>query len=1401
MFFSFNHPFFIFIALYSSQQNTAMKQIFFDDKKLWQITIDGPSFTTAYGKVHSDNLKESTKSFDTEEKATKEAEKLIAKKLKSGYQKLCFSFADMPVSALVELQSAQNTQANTFDIYAHCTADFIEEICKIESLTDLRMTLVDSLPTAIGQLKKLERLRISGKNLKYIPDEIGQLATLKRLSIGDAEALLSIPNTIGNLSQLTRLEITRTNISRLPDSIGQLQHLERLHLRRNYELRYLPASLGKLAALKKLEIDALYNKHTPPLNTIPIVIPDEIGLLSNLEELSLESNNLSSLPDSIGQLKNLKEFSLDYNPFTEIPKSVFQLSNLQELSLDNAPLTHISIQFCLLKKLEEFSFYSNEAKIANIPEDILYDDDVKAIQNYLIQHTDLEKVDEADRVLLTKLRADLKQKVAKVIEMPAPPSNKEALLLERKEQLEKFQREVKNRTYSSTAKRLEELILYIKGLSHTVPTAHVDDDYYFGVICSLLKPVQDWNFIDHRILAFISQPAFYYQKGKYYSGYHEAFAKYVEKQIQENPQHQSLYLDIVDALTSYGLDELTLLTGIFDELRYLPLLKKDKTVTCFGQYLLDYFEQKPDELIALVVEHSHLTRFSELMVLHNEAGLKPYLPQLIVINEYKGYDGNKHIPFTTLDVLCAANFTYKKYILDLLPEIDCISCVMEAYRILYTNSKKEYAAETLAKIKETLVHISTKKNDTGMYQFNWSIADRRWRDVTASFIDWACENFGEEMKQPLFEYVENTKTLELDVIKAAIKHYGQDALDIAGEALNMAIEDNSMAEHFKDAFPILAALDYSKYYDKAWEIAQSKYVEVANTACIALSQQDAAVIIPAATKLLTAKSIPARRAGVFTLSLINTPDTCTLIRPLLSIEKNEDIRNIILRVLMGTPKPISITEAQERVANAAARGKLNKPIAKWLDESKLPTLHWRDKSSLTNEEVRFLFYRQKSIDTIELDFEAREVFGLIDPKTSGEFAKVLWALMQKNGGAKAKNRFAMALIGALGDNQLVEPLYMESTSAKNLNTCTILGLMNTLEAARALDRIMQFFKVKYPNVRGAAESAFESIANSMQLSTFELSDKILPDLDFENLERKVQVGTDIYTAFISQELKLAYKSPANKVVKSLSKADKSVKDALKKLGQELKDAVKQFTPNLEFYLVTQRAWSTKDWSAFFLENPIAFACAQNFVWQPYDADNKATETFMVTAEQTYVNHQGQAISLENSALIRLAHPILMEKQDLAAWETYTQQEGIQPPFAQLARPVILVASNLQEKTMNYQYLDVEINGDKFKSRATKKGWKRGAVVDSGEISSYQKVYPTIGIQAVIKTSNLNVQSYDDGDANLHEFYFVELGSIEQGSYTYDEPRNESDSRLIPFEKVPPIVYSETIADLQAITAS
>ncbi|MCY2968819.1 MAG: hypothetical protein NT069_35195, partial [Planctomycetota bacterium] len=51
---------------------------------------------------------------------------------------------------------------------------------------------------------------------------------------------------------------------------------------------------------------------------------------------------------------------------------------------------------------------------------------------------------------------------------------------------------------------------------------------------------------------------------------------------------------------------------------------------------------------------------------------------------------------------------------------------------------------------------------------------------------------------------------------------------------------------------------------------------------------------------------------------------------------------------------------------------------------------------------------------------------------------------------------------------------------------------------------------------------------------------------------------------------------------------------------------------------------------------------------------------------------------------------------------------------------------------------------------------------------------------------------------LQEICFVKSGSVTVGSYTYDEPEDEKDPRLIPFGEIPPIVFSETMGDMEKI---
>lgn len=58
-----------------------------ESSKFWQVTQDGKKLTIVFGKIGT-NGQTTEKSFDTENEATVEMEKLIKSKVKKGYQEV-----------------------------------------------------------------------------------------------------------------------------------------------------------------------------------------------------------------------------------------------------------------------------------------------------------------------------------------------------------------------------------------------------------------------------------------------------------------------------------------------------------------------------------------------------------------------------------------------------------------------------------------------------------------------------------------------------------------------------------------------------------------------------------------------------------------------------------------------------------------------------------------------------------------------------------------------------------------------------------------------------------------------------------------------------------------------------------------------------------------------------------------------------------------------------------------------------------------------------------------------------------------------------------------------------------------------------------------------------------------
>ncbi|MQL92521.1 hypothetical protein Taro_025157 [Colocasia esculenta] len=208
------------------------------------------------------------------------------------------------------------------------------------------------LPEAFGRIRGLLVLNLSKNQLEAIPDSIAGLEHLEELYLS-SNLLLSLPDSIGLLLNLKILDVSGNKLKALPDSISHCRSLVELDASYN-ELMYLPTNIGyELINLQKLSV------HLNKLRSLPTSIcemnslrhldahfnelrglPHAIGNLTNLETLDLSSNfsDMTVLPDTFGDLTNLKELNLSNNQIHALPDTFGRLDNLVKLNLDQNPL-------------------------------------------------------------------------------------------------------------------------------------------------------------------------------------------------------------------------------------------------------------------------------------------------------------------------------------------------------------------------------------------------------------------------------------------------------------------------------------------------------------------------------------------------------------------------------------------------------------------------------------------------------------------------------------------------------------------------------------------------------------------------------------------------------------------------------------------------------------------------------------------------------------------------------------------------------------------------------------------------------------------------------------------------------------------------------------------------------
>lgn len=148
----------------------------------------------------------------------------------------------------------------------------------------------------------------------------------------------------------------------LPQEMSLLSNLEELFISRNNSLTSLSPIIENLPSLKTIWIASCAKLET---------LPNEFGNKKNLESIRIwDCKSFSSLASTIKNLTSLKSLTIfNCTFFIEIPKEIKYLKKLKNITFFKTKIKEIPIEITYLTNLEYLDFSSNK-ELMNIPKDI-----------------------------------------------------------------------------------------------------------------------------------------------------------------------------------------------------------------------------------------------------------------------------------------------------------------------------------------------------------------------------------------------------------------------------------------------------------------------------------------------------------------------------------------------------------------------------------------------------------------------------------------------------------------------------------------------------------------------------------------------------------------------------------------------------------------------------------------------------------------------------------------------------------------------------------------------------------------------------------------------------------------------------------------------------------------------
>eukprot|EP00002_Diphylleia_rotans_P041058 TRINITY_DN9898_c0_g1_i3.p1 TRINITY_DN9898_c0_g1~~TRINITY_DN9898_c0_g1_i3.p1 ORF type:complete len:1400 (-),score=283.81 TRINITY_DN9898_c0_g1_i3:371-4570(-) len=238
------------------------------------------------------------------------------------------------------------------------------------------------LGNGAGDLRRVEKIDVSGKRLSRMPAGLCSLTQIYRLHMDDNK-MRTLSTELRHLSLLTRLGCAQNQLTALPVDLFLAAETSSSSssLSTQSSSSITPSTLSSTTS-PSTHASSSGNANSPSTGAIGTsagvhhgshgVDPSSMQSVAcmPLRKLYLNNNRLSTLPQSLGAIHaHLTILALHHNHIVQISSCILALTNLAELTLHHNRLTRIPNAISQLQMLTYLSLAHNQ--LSTLPDDVL----------------------------------------------------------------------------------------------------------------------------------------------------------------------------------------------------------------------------------------------------------------------------------------------------------------------------------------------------------------------------------------------------------------------------------------------------------------------------------------------------------------------------------------------------------------------------------------------------------------------------------------------------------------------------------------------------------------------------------------------------------------------------------------------------------------------------------------------------------------------------------------------------------------------------------------------------------------------------------------------------------------------------------------------------------------------